>query len=712
MAPYKSSLRLNKSSSKSKPKRSKPKRGPRFLSQPTPRQSGSAYELIGKLVNAGKEFDKQIQLFMLHGESRHQITLSNGDIVEKGDCIEIDQGKDYSKTSYKGERWFAKITEIKGEGQQCYLLCYWFYSELNVNRLGVTVGNLLDPSRTRCPFSWNELVLSNHQQLLLPETVLSKINIRLFNELDRDQEPIGLKELWYRFNLRVGPGIASTRLVQGTNSHLPPARCSVETCSIRYKPDEHHQRLCPRPSCGFWYHERCLMNLGFLVDKKEIPASQRLPAMLYATEECMSWIDDDGREYEHLPPIFYAMLAEGVIEEKGGDEPIFPLHDQDEVGSICNIIWCAQTPIKRGCSAGVVGNEAIVKKARELLRGTVSMPPPKSARLPKGKVNQSPYENLEELGFEKKIQVFGIYGVERSELRLPNGDVVVKGDCVEIKQGYDHSNTSYDGERWFAEVAEIKGESYNVGHKELMLSDHKQVFAPENIIRKVNVRFFDELERKQPQIGDYEYWYRFNLRIGKGPMDTRVAQGKKRHLPPARCAIETCELGRYKPDEHIQILCPREGCEFWYHEQCLAARGFIVSSEKEIRNRLRNILHGTPEFMFVKDGCREHIPEEWYATFNSGILEERGGDEPFFPEYEQGSVSNILWCAQRSIRRGGMNGIVGNEAVVTKARSLVREIIDYWSSNLWPSEEDTALFEEFHEPKDPTYYCVRCNSII
>ncbi|QRV90149.1 BAH domain protein [Ceratobasidium sp. AG-Ba] len=558
--------------------------------------------------------------------------------------------------------------------------------------------------------------------------------------------------------------------------------------------------------------------------------------MLYANKEFMDWIDDDGREYEHLPPIFYAMLAEGVIEEKGGDEPIFPLHDQDEVGSICNIIWCAQTPIKRGCSAGVVGNEAIVKKARELLRGmweeregdsfgvypeedqialfkaydnppkaklfrcmycnwplptppvlsAVPMPPPKSARLPKGTEAQFAYENLGELDFEKKIQVFGIYGVERNELRLLNGDVVVKGDCVEIKQGYDHSNTSYDGERWFAEVVEIKGESYDAGyaemyvlcnwfyseasrflfsfivadsisslpsqtlrcaeseffrdrgesvrhlpsfgptltpkticstrcpfsHKELMLSDHKQVFAPENIIRKASIRFFDELDRKQPHIGDHEYWYRFNLRIGKGPMDTRVAQGKKRHLPPARCAIETCELGRYKPDEHIQILCPREGCEFWYHEQCLSARGFIVSSEKEIRNRLRNILHGTPEFVFMKDGCRENIPEEWYATFNSGILEERGGDEPLFPEYEKGSISNILWCAQRSIRRGGMNGIVGNEAVVTKARTLVREIIDYWSSNLWPSEEDTALFEEFQEPKDPTYYCVRCSSII
>ncbi|QRV90150.1 hypothetical protein RhiJN_18168 [Ceratobasidium sp. AG-Ba] len=118
MAPHKSSRRLHKSGSKPKPKGTKPKRGPKFLSQPTSRQSKSAYELIGKLVNAGKEFDKQIQLFMLHGESRHQIALSNGDIVEKGDCIEIDQGKDYSRTSYKGERWFAKIAEIKGEGQQ------------------------------------------------------------------------------------------------------------------------------------------------------------------------------------------------------------------------------------------------------------------------------------------------------------------------------------------------------------------------------------------------------------------------------------------------------------------------------------------------------------------------------------------------------------------------------------------------------------------
>ncbi|KAG8717013.1 hypothetical protein FRC08_008331 [Ceratobasidium sp. 394] len=325
-----------------------------------------------------KCFDKQLQIFGAYGCVFEQLELPNGDIIVKGDCVEIDQGEDHSATSYRGERWIAEVVEIKGEDEnaeddELYLQCNWFYSEINLQRFHCTVGNLK-----------NELALSNHQQVIAANTVLRKATVRFFNELDRKQEPIGKKELWYRqvpnisrlgssthktldfsFKLRVGSGPVDNRLVIGKNRPLPPARCAVETCTKRYKPDEDYQRLCPRASCGFWYHIQCLVNVRF-ERRDNWHYNHRLLAMLMGTTQVQNAKDNFGNDVAEVPPECYEWLEHAIEEERQGViDPKIPRYD---VGSIANIVWCAQTPISRGRMYGIVGNEWIVAEARRLLK--------------------------------------------------------------------------------------------------------------------------------------------------------------------------------------------------------------------------------------------------------------------------------------------------------------------------------------------------------
>ncbi|KAG8738621.1 hypothetical protein FRC10_006653 [Ceratobasidium sp. 414] len=311
-------------------------------------------------------FDKQLQIFGAYGCVYEQFTLPEGEVVVKGDCVEIDQGEDHSATSYSGERWFAEVVEIKGADERAknteiYLQCNWFYSEINLQRFHCTVGNL-----TRCQFSKNELALSNHQQVIAANTILRKVAVRFFDELDREQDVIGKHEWWYRFKLRVGPGPVDNRLVLGKNRSLPPARCAVETCTKRYKPDEDFQRLCPRASCGFWYHNQCLENVRF-ERSDSWHYKNRLQAMLTGTSQMQNAKDMQDEEIDEVPAQCYEWFSHAIEEECNGVDldrktPYY------EVGSISNLVWCAQTPISRGGRYGIVGNERIVAEARRLLR--------------------------------------------------------------------------------------------------------------------------------------------------------------------------------------------------------------------------------------------------------------------------------------------------------------------------------------------------------
>ncbi|KAG9095369.1 hypothetical protein FRC06_009855, partial [Ceratobasidium sp. 370] len=339
---------------------------------------------------------------------------------------------------------------------------------------------------------------------------------------------------------------------------------------------------------------------------------------------------------------------------------------------------------------------------------------------------------------------------------------------VEIDQGEDHSATSYHGERWFAEVVEIKGADENAKDKEasfqftcpfvspniidsyifnaigstlklvshlqkfhctvgnltrcqfskneLALSNHQQVIAANTILRKVPVRFFDELDREQEVIGKHELWYRFQLRVGTGPVDNRLVLGKNRPLPPARCAVETCTK-RYKPDEDYQRLCPRASCGFWYHNQCLENVRFERSDSWHYKHRLQAMLTGAPQMQNAKDMEGNEIaevPAACYKWLNDAIEEERNGVfDPKIPRYEAGSIANIVWCAQTPISRGGRYGIVGNERIVAEARRLLKETWDYRMSELFPTDEEVVQFLEYDKPpKDRMFSCMRCSLAI
>ncbi|KAG9087255.1 hypothetical protein FS749_003055 [Ceratobasidium sp. UAMH 11750] len=94
------------------------------------------------------------------------------------------------------------------------------------------------------------------------------------------------------------------------------------------------------------------------------------------------------------------------------------------------------------------------------------MPPSRHAH----RTKKTPFQNIYKMEcFDKQLQIFGAYGCVVEQLKLPNGDIVVKGDCVEIDQGEDHSATSYRGERWIAEVVEIKGENENAKNHEAIV---------------------------------------------------------------------------------------------------------------------------------------------------------------------------------------------------------------------------------------------------
>ncbi|KAF8599551.1 hypothetical protein BDV93DRAFT_560181 [Ceratobasidium sp. AG-I] len=314
---------------------------------------------------AGMDFAKQIQVFALNGRPVAGLRLGNGDIVIKADCVEIDAGVDHSQTSSEGERWFAEVLEVKTDipstresasssdnelTGSTWVHVRWFYTENNLKRYSVTVGNLWS-----CQFGKRELALSDHEQVVKSTSILAKVAVRFFDELDRDQTLITKKELWYRYFLKTGKRSIDNRLILHNRQNLPPAGCGVTGCKRRYTPDVETQYLCPRESCGLWYHEQCLVNKKFQKGSRHY--SHRLQAMLQGTPG-----------FEDTPLEFFDELERIVQteQEDTGLEDGWPSYSS---GGIWCVVWCALGPIARGQKKyGIVGNEAIVHKARELIR--------------------------------------------------------------------------------------------------------------------------------------------------------------------------------------------------------------------------------------------------------------------------------------------------------------------------------------------------------
>ncbi|KAG9126024.1 hypothetical protein FRC07_005173 [Ceratobasidium sp. 392] len=357
------------------------------------------------------------------------------------------------------------------------------------------------------------------------------------------------------------------------------------------------------------------------------------------------------------------------------------------------------------------------------------MPPPPDAR----PSNASPYQKIEKQVYEKQIQTFGLYGHDHAKLRLRNGDTVEEGDCVEVRPGKDHSATSYSGERWVVEILKIKGEDKTSGNmeanlqkyrptvgnlNELALSNHQQIIPADTVIRKVTVRLFEEHEPEQILIGKHELYYRYNFRVGNGPMGNRLVLARNQTLPPARCAVEKCKYGRYNPDEKIQRFCPRASCRLWYHNQCLEDFGFErLDRWSRRKHRLQAMLTGTDDFLYDRDDARREIPEvpaTCYQWFDAAVKEQVAGVfERHFPRYEKGSICNIVWCAQTPIGRGCKYGVVGNFKIVAEARKILREIWDDRHAEMWPTDEKVLEFAAYNTaPKQRLFACMGCSLTI
>ncbi|KAG9080068.1 hypothetical protein FRC06_007114, partial [Ceratobasidium sp. 370] len=290
----------------------------------------------------GVDFQKQLKIFATSGCGFSRLTLWNGEVIVQGDCIEIDRGEDFSGTSSPGEKWIAEVTEIKGESRTAVSSKRWVKY---LRKYKVTVGNL-----SSCEFGRNELVLSNHEQIIAADTIRRRIQVKFFNESATDQEPIGWNDKWYRYILRTGTGATDNRLVLHGRVKLPPARCGVPTCRKRYDPTQDRQRFCPREDCQIWYHTQCLENVLF----------QKISSKCFTAR--LSMMLNGLPEFDDVPNDFFQELERN--SDRKGRQCRFP---QYEVGSISNVVWCAQTPISRGCGDGIVGNEDIVREARKLI---------------------------------------------------------------------------------------------------------------------------------------------------------------------------------------------------------------------------------------------------------------------------------------------------------------------------------------------------------
>ncbi|EUC56904.1 BAH domain protein [Rhizoctonia solani AG-3 Rhs1AP] len=332
------------------------------------------------------------KIFAVHGARLSKLTLGDGTEITTDECVQIASGDDFSETSAPNEVWFAEILDIKGDYKQAtnrediFVRIRWFYTPYNLEHYHRTVGLL----RT-CRFGKNEVVLSNHFQVIPAVWIVRKVRILCFNEEDKSNrgDYIGPKDRWYRYHFKVGLDRIMTRKDQA----LPRAGCGLRGCGLRYSPDEEVQRFCPRWLCRKWWHEECLRNLElvqpitpyFLRHMLHDTPGFRGPDDVADDEtlvdntnslEIDKEFEDDLFEICLMSLKALEKLERDVIRVKDFEDKNLTLstsilRNEERYLSMEKVLWCARSPIVRGKEHGVVGTGELVSAARNILKKIV-----------------------------------------------------------------------------------------------------------------------------------------------------------------------------------------------------------------------------------------------------------------------------------------------------------------------------------------------------
>ncbi|CAE6517390.1 unnamed protein product [Rhizoctonia solani] len=318
----------------------------------------------------------------------------------------------------------------------------------------------------------------------------------------------------------------------------------------------------------------------------------------------------------------------------------------------------------------------------------------------------------------KKLQYFKSHLPTRLNAIKVGGRDVKPGDPVIMDIAYDDSRTSTSDDVCIAEILEIRSPEYDRNEqfvlirwyysgsmlrklqnpakaiknlfapRELVLSDHMQVFPSTQLVKKTPVRAFHETNPEQPTIGFEDWWCRYFWSTKQGCL---LPCNKSNPL------ITTCGMGAqcikgyyFAPHLEHQRCCTRGSCQIWYHIECLQSAKQLVKLEAGVADqRLRFMLHGTPGF-------------EW--------IDDPNGDIKFFEEIKSclGFIHRIVDCAQCAVVRGREHGVVGNFFKIKRARTLLVEA----HQGGWPSDAEIDEFASWKPPTDALYRCVNCNGVI
>ncbi|CEL55293.1 hypothetical protein RSOLAG1IB_01302 [Rhizoctonia solani AG-1 IB] len=314
---------------------------------------------------------------------------------------------------------------------------------------------------------------------------------------------------------------------------------------------------------------------------------------------------------------------------------------------------------------------------------------------------------------KKKLQYYKSHLPARVSFITVGGKSVKPGDQVVMDIAGDDSGTSTSDDVCIAEVLDIRSPDHNskeqfvlirwyysgsmlqklhdpakaiqyfstfmFAPRELVSSDHMQVFPSDQLAQKISVRAFHETNAEQPTIGPNEWWCRYFWSIKQ----RCLLSYNKNNLPIAACGMGShCIKGHYfAPHLEYQRCCTRGSCQIWYHIDCLqSAKRLVKLKSVPTDQRLRLMLHGTPGF-------------EW--------IDDPNGDIKFFEEIKSclRFIHSIVDCAQHGVVRGKKYGVVGNFFKIKRARTLLVEA----HQGGWPSDEEIDEFVSWKPPVDTLY---------
>ncbi|KAK6505340.1 hypothetical protein TWF481_007245 [Arthrobotrys musiformis] len=156
-------------------------------------------------------------------------TFVHGNVNFKvGDIVEIKRPEDDDETSGPRKEWFAKVQDVRAESSaKVFLRIAWFYWPEDL------------PGGRMEYHGRNELVESNHPDIVDATTVNSKPDIKEWDESDED---VTFDGYYYRQQF----DYLSKQLT------TPREFC---VCQGYYNPDT---RIVNCPKCRIWMHEECI----------------------------------------------------------------------------------------------------------------------------------------------------------------------------------------------------------------------------------------------------------------------------------------------------------------------------------------------------------------------------------------------------------------------------------------------------------------------